>query len=266
MPSPAGKNDRNNMKEYISKALRRGDQEYDYRWFCYGGPDVVIDLPAHRVCFLDDQGNKVYRSFQGKYQLDLPEVDVFSSPAWGDLYRDLRDGDPFRGRDHEEVRDICCRRRGLALLPTSDRAVLDPQDGKNYLQELDEQLEAAFRDGSSWLKPALDSANEVSGARDGLAQAAMDFMDQRWTDLLLMNRSVEQGAYQLSWTLTYQLNGNGPILGSGHGGSSAHNLYGSARGLLGRPGGHPGRRLGKAAPIHERLDRDCHRRSLGVMS
>ena len=244
-----------NMQEYISKALSdAGIQEYDYRWFCYGGPDVVVDLPAYRICFLDDQGNKVYRYFQGKYQLDLPAVDVFSSPAWGDLYRRYESETHLVAETMKRfVASVAAGVASHCSLPMIELS-LDPRDDKNYLRELDEQLEAAFRDGSSWLKPALDRANEVSRARDGLAQTVMDFMDQRWTELLQMNRSVQQGAEQLSWTLAHQLNGTAHFTTATIA-EAQHIIYME---LLGDYWG--AREViqnavrDKATPIHERLD------------
>ncbi len=251
-----GDTDRMNMQEYISKALSDvGIQEYDYRWFCYGGPDVVVDLPAYKICFLDDQGNKVYRYFQGKYQLDLPAVDVFSSPAWGDLYRRYESETHLVAETMKRfVASVAAGVASYCSLPIIELS-LDPRDDKTYLQELDEQLEVAFRDGSSWLKPALDRANEVSRARDGLAQAVMDFMDQRWTELLQMNRSVQQGAEQLSWTLAHQMNGTAHFSTSTIA-EAQHIIYME---LLGDYWGAREAILSavrdKAAPIHERLDR-----------
>ncbi len=223
---------------------------------------MVVDLPAYRICFLDDQGDKVYRFFQGCYQLDLPEVDVYSSPAWGDLYRRYETETHFVAETMKGfVESIAAGVASHCSLPLIELS-LDPQDDMNYLQELDEQLRTAFRDGSSWLKPALDRANEVSRARDGLAQAVMDFMDQRWTELLQMNQSVQQGASQLSWTLAYQLNGTAHFSTSTIA-EAQHIIYME---LL---GDYWGAReviqnavMDKAAPIHERLDRGLSQKTI----
>lgn len=251
-----GDTDRMNMQEYISKAMSdAGIQEYDYRWFGYGNPDDVVNLPAFRICFIDDQGNKVFRYFQGLYQLDFLSVDVFSSPAWGDLYRRYETETHIVAETMKRfVTSVATGVASHCSLPLLD-LTLDPGDDKNYLEELDEQLEAAFRDGSTWLKPALDNANEVSRARDGLAQTVMDFMDQQWMDLLQMNRSVQQAAYKLSWTLAYQLNGTDHFSTSALA-EAQRIIYGELLGdYWGAREAIQETLEGRAAPIHELLDR-----------
>lgn len=197
-----GDHDKAAMVEYISKAMAEaGIQEYDYRWYCFGGGDVVTEIPKITIPVLDDLGNKVYMTFQGVVQMDLPGVDVFSSPAWGDLR------ESYRSETHsiaEAMRNYVemvafgiasnCHLSPLEL-------ELDPADGRTFLEEIDAQLTEAFRDGSGWIQPAINKANEVRHVRESLAQAALDFIDSHWMEILEVNRSLVKACWDLSGVL-----------------------------------------------------------------
>jgi hypothetical protein len=194
------------VTDYISAALAEaGIQEYDYRWYCYGGGDIVVELPSYRMAFNDDNGSPVYKTFRGTYVLDLPSLDLFSSPAWGVLY------DRFRSETHSVAESMRAYIKSIASGITahcslgSAALVLDPEDGVSYTDELDRQLSLALQDGASWLTPALDRVSEMNHVRDGLAQSLLDFIDSNWMDILEVNRSVHQGARDLTEVLLRQL-------------------------------------------------------------
>lgn len=197
-----GDHDQAVMADYIASAMTEaGFQEYDYRWYCYGGGDIVVTLPSFRIQILDDLGNKVWMNFQGTYALDMPSVDVLASPVWGNLQ------ESYRSETHsiaEAMRSyIGMVADGIAsnchLSPIE--LELDPADGRTYLQEIDAQLAEAFRDGSAWIQPAIDKANEVRQVREGLAQATMDFIDRQLMEVLQVNSSLTTAAWELSGVL-----------------------------------------------------------------
>ena len=194
------------VTDYISAALAEvGIQEYDYRWYCYGGGDIVVELPTYRMAFNDDNGVPVYKTFRGTYVLDLPSLDLFSSPTWGDFY------DRFRSETHSVAESMRAYIKSIASAISahcslgSAALVLDPEDGVSYDQELDRQLSMAFRDEASWLTPAVNRASEMNYVRDGLAQGLLDFIMTDWMDILEVNRSVHQGAKDLTEVLLREL-------------------------------------------------------------
>ena len=203
-----GDSDQAAITEYVTNAMiEAGFQQYDYRWFSYGHPDCVVILPDRKMCLIDDQGGYYYYTFHGKYNIDFLAVDLFSSPEWGELNRQ------FRSETHAAAEALKSYLQVIATGVASHCSLpvvsltLDPTDGKNYLEEIDEQIREAFREGSSWLRPAIDRASELADAREGLAQGVMDFLDRRWKELFRMNESMYHAAEGLSWTLAYQLNG-----------------------------------------------------------
>lgn len=206
-----GDHDQAAMSEYIARAMAdAGYQEYNYRWYCYGGGDIMVDLPEYRMSFMNDIGERVYVTYGGKYDLDFPELDVLSLPAWGDI-RDV-----YRSETHSiaaamknYIETICygiathCNLSPLEL-------DLDPADGRTYLDEINQQLNEAFKDGSGWVRPAIDRANEVMQVREGLAQAAMDFIDRHWMEILQVNRSLTMVAMDLAEVLVDEKFGDLP--------------------------------------------------------
>ncbi|MBI0584737.1 MAG: lamin tail domain-containing protein [Methanomassiliicoccus sp.] len=201
-----GDHDQSSMVQYISAALAEaGFQEYDYRWYCFGGGDILVDLPALRIQLFDDLDRSVMHTFQGRYAVDLPGVDVFSSPAWGELYGKYR-SETYAVAEgmRSYIRTIASGIAAHCSLP-SVVLELDPADGRTYLEEIDRQLSAAFRDGASWLTPALDRVNEMGKVRDGLAQAVMDHMADHWMEILDVDRSIEQGGWDLANQLVQEL-------------------------------------------------------------
>ena len=203
-----GDRDRSNMASYISQAMSdAGIVEANYRWHNYGGGDIVVTLPQYKVCLTDDDGDLVCRYFQGTYALDLPSIDLLASDAWGEIY------ERYRSETHLIADGLKAYLEALAngisshcSLPILEME-LDPVDGSNYLDEMDRQLRQAFRDRSSWLTPALNWMEEVGEVRDGLAQAVIDFIQQRWMELFQVNRSVYQAAQELSGILASELVG-----------------------------------------------------------
>jgi|GEM_PF-2105543 len=186
-----GDHDQAAMSEYIARAMAdAGYQEYNWRWYCYGGGDILVDLPPYKMTFMNDIGEWVQVTFKGKYDLDFPEMDVLSLPEWGDIR------EAYRSETHaiaaamkNYIETICygiathCHLSPLEL-------DLDPADGRTYLDEINKQLDEAFRDGSGWVRPAIERANEAMQVREGLAQAAMDFIDRNWMRMLQVNRSL----------------------------------------------------------------------------
>ncbi|MDW5562841.1 MAG: lamin tail domain-containing protein [Methanomassiliicoccus sp.] len=201
-----GDHDQAAMVEYISAAMAEaGIQEYDYRWYCYGGGDIVVRLPSFTIEFHDDLGNRVRHTFQGQYAIDLPGVDVLASPVWGELREDYRSETYSMAQAMRSyIETVAYGVASHCHLP-SLTLNLDPADGRTYLEEIDAQLSVAFKDGSGWIRPAIDKANEVRDVREGLAQAAMDFIEHRWMDLLEVNRSLTMGAWDLSGVLVEEL-------------------------------------------------------------
>lgn len=197
-----GDHDQAAMSEYIARAMAdAGYQEASWRWYCYSGGDAVVHLPEYRMAFLNDIGEWVYVTFGGTYDLDFPGLDILSLPEWGEIR------DTYRSETHSiaaamknYIETICygiathCHISPLEL-------DLDPSDGRTYLDEINDQLNKAFEDGSGWVRPAIDRANEVMQVREGLAQAAMDFIDRNWMKLLQVNRSLTLVASDLATVL-----------------------------------------------------------------
>ncbi len=203
-----GDRDQASMLSYISQAMTdAGFAEANYRWHNYGGGDIIVTLPSYRICLYDDAGKMVCPYFEGSYAVDLPSVDLFASEEWGELF------DTYRSETHilaEGMRGyIEAIAQGIAShcnLPMM-QLEMDPEDGLNYVQEIDRQLQEAFKDRSSWLDPALQSIEKIGKVRDGLAQAVIDFIDEHWIELMQVNRSVYAAAQELSVTLASQLEG-----------------------------------------------------------
>jgi hypothetical protein len=200
-----GDHDQTVMADYIGSAMAEaGFQEYDYRWYCYGGGDIIVNLPSFQIPVLDDLGKKVYMTFQGLYAIDMPNMDVLSSPAWGDLR------ESYRSETHSIAEAMRSYVEAVAYGVASNCHLspigleLDPTDGRTYLEEIDTQLNEAFKDGSAWIQPAIDKANEVRQVREGLAQAAMDFIDRHWMEILKVNSSLALACWDLSGVLVQE--------------------------------------------------------------
>ncbi len=203
-----GDRDQASMTDYISQAMTdAGIIEANYRWYNYGGADILVTLPSYRICLFNDADQEVYRTFQGTYSIDLPSMDLFASEEWGNLYETYRSqthalADGMRGYIEAIAQSIAAH----CSLPNLDLA-LDPSDVDSYIDEIDRQLEKAFQDRSSWLSPALNKLNEVGKVRDGLAQAVLDFIHGHWTELMRMNWTTYVAGQQLSATLVADLQG-----------------------------------------------------------
>jgi hypothetical protein len=206
-----GDHDQVVMKDYIASAMAdAGYQEYDYRWYCYGGGDIMVRLPAYRITVYDNNGNEVRMDLKGTYALDLPPLDILSLPAWSDIRKSYR-SESFAIAEamRSYVEMVATGIASHCHLPPLDLS-LAPSDGLTYLEEIREQLNEAFKDGSGWIRPAIEKANEVRTVREGLAQAAMDFIHRNWMEILQVNRSLAAVAWDLSGVLVEEKLGSMP--------------------------------------------------------
>ena len=211
-----GDHDQVVMSEYIANAMAEaGYQQYDYRWYCYGGGDILVHLPSFRITVFDDRGRAEIIELKGTYALDVPQMDVLSSPAWAEVRQDYRsETRAIAEAMRSFVETIAAGIASNCHLPPLDLK-LDPTDGRTYLQEIDEQLAAAFRDGSGWIQPAIDRADEVRTVREGLAQAAMDYLDRNWMEMFQVNTSLTRTAWDLSAVLAQEKLGTDPDYSQG---------------------------------------------------
>jgi hypothetical protein len=186
-----------------------GVNEYDYRFMNYGYPDVTIQLPEHRMVVINDNDEQVSYTFGGShyYEVDFPSVDLFASPAWGEFYRE------YKTSTHELAYQLKAYVEAVAYgvasyctFPAIDLD-LDPTDSGSYLSSLDAQLAAAFIDRPLWLKPSLDHAWQITSIRDGLAQAASEFVDGHWEELFDMSGAVDKAVKDLTEELFAEVNG-----------------------------------------------------------
>lgn len=201
-----GDSAQDDIMNYISEVMEEaGYPEAKYRWFNYGSGNALITLPEFELTLFDENNNRYYQTFGGTYAIDFPDVDVFASEAWGEFYRQYISSTYWLVR---EVREFIAEvAEAVATHCTLSPAglVLDPSDGRGFMEEMAAQIMRSFRENPDWLRPAMDHVKSIEASRDDLAVAAAEFMDRHWTEVLCMNWSVRYGAQELSKVLVKQI-------------------------------------------------------------
>jgi len=199
------------VDELQRRAVEAGYWEFERDIFNYAGPEAMFELEPFTQNYYDANGVLRSATFEGFYNIDFPEVGLFTSPLWEDFFdQQLSQLELVANNLRQLVRTVADNIALYASLPVV-RTTPDPIDGRSWTEEPEEMLRSAFEKQEDWTAPALEAVREVGRIMDDASAATLEFVHRQWQNLTQREHCIRSAIEDLSRRLSWEVNSTAPM-------------------------------------------------------
>lgn len=175
-----------------------GYPEWSYRYFNYGWPDDIIEIPG-RIITLNNDFNESHSFYvDGTYPIDFASLDLFSVEIWKEFAIQYKISTCELAETLESfVKSIACSILDeKSLLPAE--ITRNALDGTYYHSSLKESLKRSIEKGGLGVNHAINEALNASFLIDKMGEALVDFIDTNWKEIFNRNATIDRAIKSLA--------------------------------------------------------------------
>lgn len=190
---------RESIIKWIQSRLEdAGYPDWSYRYFNYGWPDDMIEIPGRIITLINDFNETRSFYLDGTYPIDFASLDLFSVEIWKEFAVQYKISTCELAETLENfVKSIACSILDKKFLPLVE-ITGNAMDGNHYHSSLKESLKEAVENGRLEIKQAIDEALNASPLIDKMGEALIDFIDMNWKEIFNRNATVDQAIKSLA--------------------------------------------------------------------